>query len=147
MTTFRWHFEITCSFYVLFIPFHSIAHYLSFSVGGMCEKKTQQYSRTSVDEVLSHRLTKRFSAGYFVTHAYSKTPSPIFFNPLQRPFDDDDQQRFLLVLNSIRKCTFSKLDSCFCLGRWAKYEFIHSIGPTSYLPLFLKTFLLMNPFV
>lgn len=137
---------ILCSFH--FDSFHSIPlHSTLFVVFGWkkCAKKSWQYSRTSVGKVLSHRLTKRFSAGYYVSEASSKTKLYISLNQVTTTFrcwwsatsyffiGFKLNKKMHFFLNWSRVFLGARIYDCESLGKQQQHiqKLIHSIGPTS----------------
>lgn len=68
---------------------------------------------------------------------------------IQRPFDNDDQQRVFIGFKFNKKMHFFPKWTRVLEAEIYEYEFIHSIGPTSchvdVIAPFRKTFLLKNP--
>lgn len=135
-TTFLWHFEIMCSFYVLFISFHSIPLQSTLFVvfgGRKWRKKVAIFTHFGGQSAVTPLNKAIFSC----IPNLKQNQVLLFLSPSSNDLsDDDDQRRFFIGFKFNKKMHF------FLSWNWARvlgneiYEhtqkfIIHSIGPTS----------------
>lgn len=134
-TTFRWHFEIICSFYVPFISFHSIPLQSTLFVvfdGRKSARKNEAIFTHFGGQSAVIPFNKAIFSWIFCIPSLKQNQILFFvLTKIQRPFDNDDQQRVFIGFKFNKKMHFFPKWTRVLEAEIYEYEFIHSIGPTS----------------